>query len=71
MTAKRPQRQEHMPVVELNAPGYPRDDHECDYCSSGAAWYHFAVPRTAGDRDAYACYEHVGLLNRHYGPNAG
>lgn len=60
-------KQEHMPIVQLAHQGEHAGRHvHCDYCQSDAQWYHFADPRNV-DRDAYACRDHVGLLNRYYG----
>jgi hypothetical protein len=57
-----------MPLVQLAEPGLHHMGHAvtCDYCAEPAVWYHWADRCVA--RDAFACNEHVGKLNRHYGP---
>ncbi len=62
-------KQEHMPVTQLAEPGryHMTGEHAgCDYCATDAIWFHFADPRNV-NRDAFACNDHVGLLNRYYG----
>jgi hypothetical protein len=58
--------QEHMPVVRLGEERLQAGI-ECDYCDEPAAWFHWAVRQTRLDvnRDAYACGQHVGYLNRY------